>query len=571
MNKINITCLSIEGPTQNNNNNAHNLFSPHFTDDVCQINEQTNKTIDKYYVNELKDRLHKELESSILQTKESPNYIVDPVYYDFKVQCIEIWQYVLEVYCHDLTSRQLFAVYSCIDSYVRNCGPDERRRIIVQRLASMPAPFEYDVNDQFIRLIANSTTFEFNQLIELLLCSEAIKYCCFVKRDNRIYSLKVQESSISVFAHPDNDEKYVYTILSCPTNPNIIADDSSFVKESSSELFIIENGRSYFRTLDHTMDDEIIKLSQNHPEDIFFTQIYCESLAENTYSSVEFYNGVRREFKIQHGCQFLWISPFDVPDEKDYSDFKKEVVLFTMSKNSRNGNDTIKSGTSNANAKNYYCVNRNTLIWENDLYRWTATQNAFCYFSTSVEIKEKKLQNWCQRIRKNEEDVVGKFNPIEVKEFHYDKVDQIDLTDLFMESYCLYANGHHYPYIPEDKAILHELYSDYVVKNDLDMIIDKNVDMPNTINDVFAITCHELLTTLSREYPAFSRRINVTAVRKLMREKGFDCERLGKSRTQCFLINKNSKIIGLISDNANSWHLLLENQLNNIKKNKINN
>jgi len=162
--------------------------------------------------------------------------------------------------------------------------------------------------------------------------------------------------------------------------------------------------------------------------------------------------------------------------------------------------------------------------------------------------------------------------PIEVKKFHYDKLDKLDLTDLFMEAYHLYANGYHYSYTHDDKTILQELYSDYVVQSDLDMIIDENVELPDTINNVFAISCLDLVTTLSREYPAYSRRINVTAVGKLMKEKGFNCERRGKARTQCYLIDKNSKIVGLMGNNNVTWELLPDNQLDKINNNKkINN
>ena len=394
--------------TENKNNSANNLSSWHFSNGMWQINSQTKEAHEKFYVDELKVRLYEELQSSILKTKESPCYKKDREYYDFVVQCLEIWQYVLELYCRDLTSRQLYALFACIDSQVKYClNSDDRRRIIVQRLDSMRDSFENEVYDQFIKKIANSTSFEFNQLLELLQCSEVVKYCHFEKRDNQNYLLKVQQSSMSVFAHPGNDEKFVYTILSCPTNPDIIADDSSFVKEFSSELFISENGRSYFRTINQTMDDEIIKLSKKHPEDIFFTQNYPESLPENTCSSAEYFNGVRTEFKIQHGCQFLWISPIDVPDEKEYSDFKTQVVKFLIGKNSQNEKDTFKSDTSNAVPRDYYHVYSITLIWENDFFRWTATQNAYCYFCTSVEIKEQKPTNWWQRIPKNVEDSVA--------------------------------------------------------------------------------------------------------------------------------------------------------------------
>lgn len=126
-------------------------------------------------------------------------------------------------------------------------------------------------------------------------------------------------------------------------------------------------------------------------------------------------------------------------------------------------------------------------------------------------------------------------------------------------------------YIHDDRHLLQELYQDYVVQSDLEMIIAEFVELPDTISDLFAITCLDLLTTLTRKFPEYSKRINVTAVGKLMSEKGYDCVRKGKNRISCYMINKNSKISSLISNDAQSWQLLLESQVDKLNKNKYDN
>ena len=136
--------------------------------------------------------------------------------------------------------------------------------------------------------------------------------------------------------------------------------------------------------------------------------------------------------------------------------------------------------------------------------------------------------------------------PLEIEKFHYERLSKIDLVDLFMEAYNLYINGFHYSYQHSDKIILQELYDDYVVKSDVDMILDEYLQLPVDEADSFLISNLDLVSTLLHKFPFFSKRINVPTIGKLMAERGFETRRNGKKKITCYAISKKSLVISYL-------------------------
>src|SRR5664280_1263268 len=112
--------------------------------------------------------------------------------------------------------------------------------------------------------------------------------------------------------------------------------------------------------------------------------------------------------------------------------------------------------------------------------------------------------------------------PIELQSIDQDKLRQIDLTDLFMEAYNLFVNGFKYSFQHEDLSLIKQLFEDYVQKSDIDLILDEYLDHPITTANIFYITNLDIVTLLTKEFPMFSKRINVPSVGKLMIERGFE-------------------------------------------------
>ena len=137
--------------------------------------------------------------------------------------------------------------------------------------------------------------------------------------------------------------------------------------------------------------------------------------------------------------------------------------------------------------------------------------------------------------------------PLEIEKFHYERLSQIDLVDLFIEAYNLYINGFQYSYQHSDKIILQELYEDYVVKSDVDMILDEYVQLPED-DEIFLISNLELVSTLLHKFPYFAKRLNVPTIGKLMAERGFETRRNGKKKITCYVISKKSLVISYIYD-----------------------
>jgi hypothetical protein len=160
--------------------------------------------------------------------------------------------------------------------------------------------------------------------------------------------------------------------------------------------------------------------------------------------------------------------------------------------------------------------------------------------------------------------------PIEIESINKEKLSQIDLSDLFMEAYHLFANGFKYSFQHEDLHLLKHLYENYIQKSDVDLILDEFLQPPETASDIFHITNLDLVSTLIKEFPQFSKRINVPTVGKLMNEKGYETIRKGKKRISCYIISKSSRILELLDNNAQTWHLMVEPLRDEISKNRKN-
>jgi predicted P-loop ATPase len=160
--------------------------------------------------------------------------------------------------------------------------------------------------------------------------------------------------------------------------------------------------------------------------------------------------------------------------------------------------------------------------------------------------------------------------PIEIESIDREKLSQVDLTDLFMEAYHLFADGFKYSFQHEDLHLLKHMYEDYIQKSDVDLILDEYLQLPETIGDRFPITNLDLVSSLAGKFPQFSKRINVPTIGKLMAERGYEAVRKGKSRISCYIISKHSKILGLLDNDAPTWHLMFEPLIDEVYKNNIN-
>jgi hypothetical protein len=148
--------------------------------------------------------------------------------------------------------------------------------------------------------------------------------------------------------------------------------------------------------------------------------------------------------------------------------------------------------------------------------------------------------------------------PLEIQSMHFDKLDELDLVDLFMEAYHLFEGGFSYSYQRQDKELLKTLYTDYIQKSDVDLILDEYVMLPETDDDKFSITNLDLVNSLSTRFPAFSKRLNVPTIGKMMAERGFERTRKGKPRLSCYVISKHSKVLELLDNDSQTWQLMVE-------------
>lgn len=136
--------------------------------------------------------------------------------------------------------------------------------------------------------------------------------------------------------------------------------------------------------------------------------------------------------------------------------------------------------------------------------------------------------------------------PVEVEKFHYEELEKVDYIDLFMEAYHLYASGFPYSYQRGDMDLLRSLYDDYIVRSDLDLLLDQYVAPPESQEDEEFISNLNIITVLSNIYPHMRKRINALTVGKIMNERGYKSERKGRKKLSGYIISKDSEILNAI-------------------------
>jgi hypothetical protein len=184
---------------------------------------------------------------------------------------------------------------------------------------------------------------------------------------------------------------WAYTILES-TNPELISSESTFVRESPSDLLKIQDGKSHFSTWENTMDDEIIELSKKYPEETFIAECHW---ANEYYDRIIYYfeyrNGKCRELGIKPGYMVFLIAG-NIPSEEEYSAFRNHVLKYLKRLDivKKEDGEFIIDKLNNEKDKNGY-ESFITIVYENDLYKWTAEKTGISYIRFSVEKKKPKI------------------------------------------------------------------------------------------------------------------------------------------------------------------------------------
>lgn len=138
--------------------------------------------------------------------------------------------------------------------------------------------------------------------------------------------------------------------------------------------------------------------------------------------------------------------------------------------------------------------------------------------------------------------------PIEIESIDYEKVNQIDTIDMFMEAYHLFKSGFRYSYDGSDAEKINQLAGDYFLKTDLDEIIDDCIINPVNEDDIYLISAIDLLNALCYKYPIFMKKVNTIFLGKILADRGIETKRKGTNKQTVYLISKRSNIIPVALD-----------------------
>ena len=137
--------------------------------------------------------------------------------------------------------------------------------------------------------------------------------------------------------------------------------------------------------------------------------------------------------------------------------------------------------------------------------------------------------------------------PIELESIDQKGIAEIDLIDLFIEAYQLFMSGFRYSFDGTDSANIRKLADDYVLKSDLDEVIDEHIDAPKNDKDVYLITSIDIMNALNSVYPYLSRKITAPVIGKILSDKGIESKRCGAKKTTKYPISLSSSILNQIN------------------------
>lgn len=138
--------------------------------------------------------------------------------------------------------------------------------------------------------------------------------------------------------------------------------------------------------------------------------------------------------------------------------------------------------------------------------------------------------------------------PIEIDSIDFEKVNQIDQIDMFMEAYHLFKSGFRYSYDGSDAEKINQLAGDYFLKTDLDEIIDDCIFNPINDEDSYQIPAINLVNALTYKYPTFTKKVNTVSVGKILADRGIESKRVGSNKRTVYLISKRSNIISVAEE-----------------------
>jgi hypothetical protein len=138
--------------------------------------------------------------------------------------------------------------------------------------------------------------------------------------------------------------------------------------------------------------------------------------------------------------------------------------------------------------------------------------------------------------------------PIEIDSIDYQKLEEVNQVDMFMEAYHLFKAGFKYSYDGSDAEKINQLAGDYFFKTDLDEIIDECILNPIDSEDISFVSSIEVINALNHKYPSFTRKVNTISVGKIFSDRGIAVSRKGVNKKSMYAISKRSSLNQVILD-----------------------
>lgn len=183
----------------------------------------------------------------------------------------------------------------------------------------------------------------------------------------------------------------IETKLSC-TNPELICSGSTFIENTKDKLWRFEDGKPVFHIVDDNVKEELIRLSKEHPEEVFCQMHFYKYADNNIEKNFGAYINGRYNAVTSDPAYTFQPNSFEGVDSETYDRFQQHVLKYLKRLDLiKETKDQITTDFLNDQEPDeegftsYYMV-----VWENDEHEFTAFKRGFSGIEVIYKRKPKR-------------------------------------------------------------------------------------------------------------------------------------------------------------------------------------
>jgi len=188
---------------------------------------------------------------------------------------------------------------------------------------------------------------------------------------------------------------YYDTLLVCKTDSKLLQkiDPRSLIKESNSEFITCKNGTYHFTTINGTMHESIVVLSEKFPKETFKAKIWNVDCYDSEIQTIKYKTGVARRTKVKPNYGYFISDIEKVMGKKLLRRFMKVALKQIKKIDSIDDAPTNKKGEKERERDIYSSI---TVSVQNRDFKIEATKEgrSFIQVNGYIKVKEGSYSRW---------------------------------------------------------------------------------------------------------------------------------------------------------------------------------